>query len=47
MRFFLMGPKSKAAPADGYRLLLVLPGGDGGEDFRPFIESVAQESVSN
>jgi dienelactone hydrolase/HEAT repeat protein len=47
MRFFLMGPKTKTAPADGYRLLLVLPGGDGGEDFRPFIESVAQDSVSN
>jgi predicted esterase len=47
MRYFLMGPKTKPAPPDGYRLLLVLPGGDGGEDFRPFIESVAQESLSN
>ncbi|MEA2735747.1 MAG: hypothetical protein QOE14_2198 [Humisphaera sp.] len=47
MRYFLMGPKAQPAPKDGYRLLLVLPGGDGGEDFRPFIESVAQESLSD
>ena len=47
MRYFLMGPKGKSAPKDGYRLLLVLPGDDGGEDFRPFIESVARESVSD
>jgi predicted esterase len=47
MRYFLMGPKVKSAPKEGYRLLLVLPGGDGGADFRPFIESVAQESVSD
>ena len=47
MRYFLMGPKVEKAPKDGYRLLLVLPGGDGSDEFRQFIESVARQAVSN
>jgi predicted esterase len=27
-------------PADGYKLLLVLPGGDGGRDFQPFVKRI-------
>jgi predicted esterase len=47
MRYFLMGPKTKTTPKDGYRLLLVLPGGDGGPDFRDFVESIATDSLSD
>src|SRR5437868_945735 len=39
--YFLVGPKKgKSAPKAGYRLLLVLPGGDGGADFNPFVKRV-------
>src|SRR5262245_61614828 len=35
-RYFLIGPKAKrGAPADGYKLLVVLPGGSGDEQFLP------------
>src|SRR6188474_1165587 len=27
-------------PADGFKLLLVLPGGDGGRDFMPFVKRI-------
>ena len=32
-----------AAPAQGYRLLIVLPGGDGSADFNPFIRRIAKQ----
>jgi predicted esterase len=40
MRFFLIGPAAKEEPKDGYHLLLVLPGGDGGADFQPFVTNI-------
>ena len=46
-RYFLMGPKSEKPPEQGYKLLLVLPGGDGSDEFRPFIESVAKNALSD
>ena len=45
-RYFLMGPRAERAPERGYRLLLVLPGGDGSDQFRAFVESLAQHAVS-
>jgi poly(3-hydroxybutyrate) depolymerase len=47
MRFFLHGPMprdAKKAPADGYRLLLVLPGGDGAADFQPFVSDILKNA---
>jgi RNA polymerase sigma factor (sigma-70 family) len=35
-RYFLIG-KTDKAPAGGYRLLVILPGGDGSADFNPFL----------
>ncbi|MCG3130493.1 MAG: hypothetical protein FLDDKLPJ_01255 [Phycisphaerae bacterium] len=32
-------------PKDGYRLLLVLPGGDGGADFAPFVGDLARQAL--
>jgi predicted esterase/HEAT repeat protein len=46
MRFFLIGPRAKTAPKEGYRLLLVLPGGDGSADFADFVKSIATDAVS-
>ena len=37
-RFFLSGPKAgDVEPAEGYGLVLVLPGGDGGDGFRSWV----------
>ena len=41
LRYFLIGAEH-AAPADGYKLLVVLPGGDGGEAFQPFLKRIHQ-----
>ncbi len=32
-------------PATGHRLLLVLPGGDGGSDFRPFVQRICKNAL--
>lgn len=47
-RFFLIGPRNDAkAPAAGYRLVLVLPGGDGSADFRPFVTRILKNALSD
>jgi predicted esterase len=35
-----------AEPTDGYKLLLVLPGGDGGRDFMPFVKRIYKYALS-
>jgi predicted esterase len=48
MRYFLIGPnKNAAAPKEGYKLLVVMPGGDGGEDFHPFVRRLHKNSLSD
>lgn len=45
-RYFLIGAADKAkAPAGGYRLLIVLPGGDGSADFNPFIRRIYKNAL--
>ncbi len=45
-RYFLIGPaKGAEAPSDGYRLLIVLPGGDGSADFNPFIRRIFKNGL--
>ena len=45
-RYFLFGPHDTDEwPRDGLRLLLVLPGGDGGPDFRPFVENIFRKAT--
>jgi predicted esterase len=40
-RWFLIGPREKAeAPKEGFPLLVVLPGGDGGDGFLPFVKRI-------
>jgi predicted esterase len=39
--YFLIGPyKDAPRPPEGYRLLLILPGGDGSADFHPFCKRI-------
>ena len=47
MQYFLVGPKTEKPPKDGYKVLLVLPGGDGSAEFRPFVTNIAANSLSD
>src|SRR5262249_29638161 len=45
-RYFLIGPrKDVKAPKEGFGLVLVMPGGDGSEDFHEFVKSLYEEAV--
>jgi predicted esterase len=45
-RYFLFGPgKGAKAPAAGYGLVVVLPGGEGGADFRPFVGAISTKAL--
>ncbi|MGB2819644.1 MAG: M56 family metallopeptidase [Phycisphaerae bacterium] len=46
MRYFLIGPATDVkAPPKGYRLLIVMPGGDGSEGFRPFVTRIWKHAL--
>lgn len=45
-RYFLIGPrKGTTPPRTGYRLLVVLPGGDGGADALPFVKRIYKNTL--
>lgn len=44
-RYLLHGPRSDTPPKDGYRVLLVLPGGDGSADFAWFVHALATRAL--
>jgi predicted esterase len=48
-RYFLIGPRDEKAkpPAAGYKLLLVLPGGDGSADFAMFVRRIAAHATTD
>ena len=44
--YFLIGPKAGAQPPEaGYKLAVVMPGGDGGRDFNPFIRRIFKHAL--
>jgi predicted esterase len=46
MRYFLIGPhKGGEAPRAGYKLVIVMPGGDGSADFHPFIRRIFKHAA--
>ncbi len=46
--YFLIGAyKDAQPPKDGYRLLLILPGGDGSADFHPFCKRIYKFALSS
>lgn len=45
-KYFVIGPKKDAnAPEKGWGLILVLPGGDGGAGFNPFVRRIYKHAV--
>jgi predicted esterase len=45
-RYFLIGPRAKSSPpAAGYKLLVVLPGGSGDEQFQPFVKRIFKHAL--
>lgn len=44
-RYFLIGPRAEQAPKAGYKLLLVLPGGDGSAEFKTFVQRIAAHAT--
>jgi len=48
MRYFLIGPRQGAeAPEDGYKLVVVMPGGSGDEAFHPFVRRLFKHSMTD
>ncbi|MHC4399567.1 MAG: PEGA domain-containing protein [Planctomycetota bacterium] len=48
MRYFLIGAGEGAKPPEGgYKLVIVMPGGDGGEDFHPFVRRLYKHAMSS
>lgn len=48
MRYFLIGPREGATvPQGGFKLVIVLPGGDGSEKFHPFVRRLYKNAMSN
>jgi predicted esterase len=46
-RYFLIGHRNQTHSPDGYRLLLVLPGGHGGASFSPFIRRFYKRALDD
>lgn len=46
-RYFLHAPKEAKAPASGWKLLVVMPGGDGSADFAPFVGRIREHALGD
>ena len=47
-RFLLIGPKQNAKPpAEGYGLVVIMPGGDGSANFHPFVKRIYKNALSD
>lgn len=44
-KYMLIAPDKGVPPADGYGLIVVLPGGDGGMGFHPFIKRIFKNGI--
>jgi predicted esterase len=46
-RYFLIGAADAKPPAAGYGLLILLPGGDGGAAFQPFVRRIYKHALND
>jgi predicted esterase len=44
--YLIAGAEKRAPPDDGYKILIVLPGGDGGADFLPFVKRIYKHALN-
>jgi predicted esterase len=44
-RYFLIGDTKAVAPKSGFKLAIIMPGGDGGADFHDFVKSIATDAL--
>src|SRR5262245_21297141 len=45
-RYFLIGPNEGAkAPKDGFKLLIIMPGGDGSAEFNAFVKRIYKNAL--
>ena len=47
MRYFLIGDSKGACPDEGFKLAIIMPGGDGGEDFNPFVRRIHKYALGS
>ena len=45
MNYFLMKRKNEQVPKDGFKLLMILPGGNGSAQFEPFIKRILKHAL--
>jgi predicted esterase len=45
LAYFLISPTGAEVPAEGYGLLVIMPGGDGGPDFHPFVKRICKYAL--
>jgi predicted esterase len=46
LKYVMIGAKKPKTPKSGYRVLVVLPGGDGSADFVPFVKRIFQNALN-
>jgi predicted esterase len=45
LAYFLIGPTAAEVPPEGYGLMVIMPGGDGGPDFHPFVKRICKHTL--
>jgi predicted esterase len=45
LAYFLISPTGAEVPAEGYGLLVIMPGGDGGPGFHPFVKRICKYAL--
>ncbi len=45
--FLVAGTEKLEAPRDGYKLLIVMPGGDGSAEFLPFVKRIYKHALDD
>jgi len=47
LQYHVIGGGGESAPAKGYKVMVVLPGGDGSADFLPFVKRIYMNALSD
>ncbi len=47
LHYHVIGDQAAKPPAEGFKLLVVLPGGDGSDDFLPFVKRISKHALDD